>query len=108
MNLEDWLSALSAEIGTDDFVFDNNAIHTVLDLARDAAHTVARPAAPLTTFLVGIAVGRGLPLGEVAAWATALAVGTPDAGPSAPAASGGPTPAPAAEELPADDDSPER
>ena len=30
----------------------------VLDLARDAAHGVARPAAPLTTFLVGYAAGR--------------------------------------------------
>jgi hypothetical protein len=31
----------------------------VLDLARDAAHGVARPAAPLTTFLLGLALGRG-------------------------------------------------
>lgn len=32
----------------------------VLDLARDAAHGVARPAAPLTTFLLGVALGRGV------------------------------------------------
>jgi Domain of unknown function (DUF6457) len=31
----------------------------VLDLARDAAHGVLRPAAPLTAYLVGVAVGRG-------------------------------------------------
>ncbi len=30
----------------------------VLDLARDVAHGVARPAAPLTTLLVGLAAGR--------------------------------------------------
>jgi hypothetical protein len=30
----------------------------VLDIARDVAHGVARPAAPLTTFLVGLAAGR--------------------------------------------------
>ena len=30
----------------------------VLDLAREAAHGVARPAAPLTTFLAGYALGR--------------------------------------------------
>ena len=30
----------------------------LLDLARDVAHGVARPAAPLTTFLVGLAAGR--------------------------------------------------
>ncbi|HET9871767.1 MAG TPA: DUF6457 domain-containing protein [Propionibacteriaceae bacterium] len=74
MDLDEWLAALAAEIGTQDFAFDNNAIHTVLDLARDAAHEVARPAAPLTTFLVGVAVGRGDPLGAVAAKATALAM----------------------------------
>ena len=31
----------------------------ILDLARDVAHGVLRPAAPLTAYLVGIAVGRG-------------------------------------------------
>ena len=31
----------------------------VLDLARDVAHGVLRPAAPLTAYLVGVAVGRG-------------------------------------------------
>ncbi|WP_157436418.1 DUF6457 domain-containing protein [Actinospica robiniae] len=31
----------------------------VLDLAREAAHGVARPAAPLTTFLAGYALGAG-------------------------------------------------
>ena len=34
-------------------------IATVLDLARRVAHGVARPAAPLTTFLLGLAVGSG-------------------------------------------------
>ncbi|GAB6899728.1 DUF6457 domain-containing protein [Kineosporia succinea] len=29
----------------------------ILDLAKEAAHNVARPAAPLTTFLVGYAAG---------------------------------------------------
>lgn len=30
----------------------------VLDMTRDVAHGVARPAAPLTAFLVGLAAGR--------------------------------------------------
>lgn len=34
-------------------------ISEMLDLARDAAHGVARPAAPLTTFLVGYAAAAG-------------------------------------------------
>ncbi|MET0975298.1 MAG: DUF6457 domain-containing protein [Leifsonia sp.] len=33
-------------------------IPVILDLARDAAHGVARPAAPLTTFLLGYAAAR--------------------------------------------------
>jgi hypothetical protein len=42
-------------------------VATVLDLARDAAHGIARPAAPLTTFIAGMAVGRGQPLAEAVA-----------------------------------------
>lgn len=42
-------------------------VAAVLDLARDAAHGIARPAAPLTTFIAGIAVGRGQPLAEAVA-----------------------------------------
>ena len=74
MDLDQWLTAVSAEIGTDDYPLDNNAIHTLLDLARDSAHEVERVAAPLTTFLVGVAVGRGESLGAAAAKATALAM----------------------------------
>jgi hypothetical protein len=36
----------------------DDAVTVILDLARDAAHGVARPAAPLAAFAVGIAVGR--------------------------------------------------
>ena len=85
MELDAWLEALSAEIGTTDIDFSNDTIHTLLDLARDSAHEVERVAAPLTTFLVGVAVGRGAPLGAVAAQATALALrGSADAGPAEP------------------------
>ncbi len=105
MDLDEWLAALAAEIGTDDFVFDNNAIHTVLDLARDAAHSVTRPAAPLTTFLVGVAVGRGVPLGAAAAKATALAVGSHH---EAQATDGTPPGDIASGDVAPDDDSPER
>ena len=72
MNLEEWWTALSLELGVEDIHFNNDVIHTLLDLARDAAHEVERPAAPLTTFLVGVAVGRGSSLGVVGAQATAL------------------------------------
>lgn len=45
----------------------------VLDLARDVAHGVARPAAPLTAYLLGVAVGQGRPLAETATRVTEMA-----------------------------------
>ncbi|PJF01563.1 molybdenum cofactor guanylyltransferase [Streptomyces carminius] len=52
--LNEWMTAAKTELGIDLDV--DNAL--LLDLARDAAHGVARPAAPLTTFLVGYAAAR--------------------------------------------------
>ncbi|MBC7517383.1 MAG: hypothetical protein H7248_00610 [Microbacteriaceae bacterium] len=52
--LADWSARLSAELGLDISV----DIDAILSLAGVAAHTVIRPAAPLTTFLVGYAAGR--------------------------------------------------
>ncbi|MEV0317415.1 NTP transferase domain-containing protein [Streptomyces sp. NPDC050658] len=49
--LDEWISAVKDELGIELDV-DTGLL---LDLARDAAHGVARPAAPLTTFLVGYA-----------------------------------------------------
>ena len=53
MSLATWTQSLCAALGVDLDV----DIDTVLELARDAAHSVERPAAPLTTFLVGYAAG---------------------------------------------------
>jgi len=53
----------------------------VLDLARDVAHAVARPAAPLSAYLLGVAVGRGASPDSVAATIRSLLpAGGPDAG----------------------------
>jgi Domain of unknown function (DUF6457) len=54
----------------------------VLDLARDAAHGVARPAAPLTTFLAGYALGAGAGLDGLAALAAQLGEAAQAAGPA--------------------------
>ena len=54
-DLADWAHQLTEALGVPDFEPD---IALILDLARDAAHGVARPSAPLTTFLVGLAAGR--------------------------------------------------
>ena len=62
--LECWTEAVCAELGLDPALADTKA---VLDLARDVAHGVARPAAPLTAYLLGVAVGRGQPMADAAA-----------------------------------------
>ncbi len=68
--LEEWLAELAAELGVP---ADSADVSLLLDLARDAAHTVTRPAAPVTTFLVGLAAGHagGRPEDVAAAVATA-------------------------------------
>jgi Domain of unknown function (DUF6457) len=50
MTLDDWVAQVSAELGV-----GTVDVTAVLDLARDVAHGVARPAAPLTCLLVGLA-----------------------------------------------------
>ena len=83
--LEEWTAAICADLGLEPGLSDTKI---VLDLAHDAAHGVARPAAPLTTYLVGVAVGRGLPLPEAAARISALANGwTPPESQELPAGS---------------------
>lgn len=59
MELPQWLTALADELAVSDVEVDDETVRRLLDLARDAAHEVERVAAPLSTFLVGVAVGRG-------------------------------------------------
>ncbi len=66
MDLDDWINKLSAALEVDTEV--DQAL--VLDLARVAAHGVTRPAAPLTTYLLGFAAGaRGATAEQVEALA---------------------------------------
>jgi hypothetical protein len=85
--LDEWMTLVRAELALDgDGVADLGTVQKViLDLARDAAHGVARPAAPLTAYLVGVAVGQGAPLGATAARIAELALAR-EAGPQAPGA----------------------
>ena len=53
MSLSTWTEKLCDALGIDLEL----EIDPILDLARDTAHGVERPAAPLTTFLVGYAAG---------------------------------------------------
>ncbi|MFC4909386.1 NTP transferase domain-containing protein [Actinomadura gamaensis] len=68
--LEDWIEAVCLELGIDRADVDRDL---VLDLARDVAHGVARPAAPLTAYLLGLAVGRGAPARDAAARVSGMA-----------------------------------
>jgi hypothetical protein len=52
--LEEWTVAVCADLGV-----PHPDTKAILDMAREVAHGVDRPAAPLTAFLVGVAVGHG-------------------------------------------------
>lgn len=60
--LLDWATQLSAELGLADAPVDIDAI---LSLAGIAAHAVLRPAAPLTTYIVGYSAGLAAAAGVV-------------------------------------------
>lgn len=68
--LDEFIEAACAELGlsTDDIDTD-----LVLDLAREVAHNTIRPAAPLSAYLLGLAVGRGGDPVELANRLTSLA-----------------------------------
>lgn len=63
--LNRWAIRLSTELGLDGAEFQA-ALDTeaILSLAGTAAHAVLRPAAPVTTFLVGYAAGLAAASGE--------------------------------------------
>jgi hypothetical protein len=67
--LDSWVTAVCAELG----IQPTTTPDTVLEVARDVAHGVARPAAPLTTFLLGRAVESGVPLAAAATRISRLA-----------------------------------
>ncbi|PZS05531.1 MAG: molybdenum cofactor guanylyltransferase [Pseudonocardiales bacterium] len=56
--LEDWTARICTELGIADGVDLSILTRPVLDLVRDVAHGVDRPAAPLTAYLIGVAAGR--------------------------------------------------
>lgn len=69
---ERWLDVVGTELGVE-VSFDEAAL---LGTAREVAHRVERKATPLTTFLIGVAIGksqRGTDLGDICARVTRLA-----------------------------------
>ncbi len=53
--LAEWVLLVADDLGIDPGDVD---VGLLLDVARDSAHGVVRPAAPITTYLVGLAQGR--------------------------------------------------
>lgn len=54
VELHEWTTRLMAELGLEGEIDEG----LVLDVAREAAHNVLRPAAPVSTFLLGYAAAR--------------------------------------------------
>ena len=73
--MDDWIDRVLAELG----LTERPDVECILDVARDAAHGVARPAAPITTYLMGIAVAGGMRPQDVAQRIARLASDWPGA-----------------------------
>ena len=69
--LDDWTDAVVTELGVADLV-DGRTRDLVLDMTKDVAHGVARPAAPLTAYLMGLAAGRAGTAEEATAYAARI------------------------------------
>lgn len=69
--MDEWIAAVCRELGIEPAV----DVPALLDIARDAAHSVERPAAPVTTYLAGWAIAMGADAADVSARLSALAAG---------------------------------
>lgn len=69
--LQPWVDQVKADLGIEATV----PLEAILDVARVAAHNVARPAAPVTTFLLGVAAAAGIDPSEAAARIERIAEG---------------------------------
>jgi hypothetical protein len=72
--LDEWVTAVEDALGLQPGL----DVKQVLDLARDVAHGVERPAAPVTSWLVGRAVAAGADPDDVAATIRGLVTGWAD------------------------------
>jgi hypothetical protein len=74
--LDEWIAAATLEFG---LAPGDVPAKVVLDLAKDVAHGVVRPGAPVTAYLLGLAVGRGADPSDAAERLGALARSWPAA-----------------------------
>lgn len=95
--LEAWTKKLLEAFEIGDVEVD---VHSVLNVAGVAAHSIVRPAAPLTTFIAGLAAGLAAGSGqapEAAAMKAALGLAKKLAAAQAPVVDAGVVDAPDAE-----------
>ena len=57
--MDEWIEKVVSELNLQDVDITSSLMKDILAVARDAAHNIERPAAPLTTYLMGIAVAQG-------------------------------------------------
>ena len=55
-NLDEWIRELAPRLGLAE---SEVPAHVLLDVARDVAHGAVRPGAPVSTFMIGYALGLG-------------------------------------------------
>lgn len=58
MDLDEWIDVVCGALGIEDVVDRAVFPDLTLDIARVVAHRVERRAAPITTFLMGVAAGQ--------------------------------------------------
>lgn len=73
--LDTWIETACMELGVDP---GDEYTKTILNLTRVIAHKVDRRGAPLTSYLLGLAVGSGQPLADAAARLQDIARNWPD------------------------------
>jgi hypothetical protein len=76
--LDDWTVDAAEALGLPADSITHDLRTDLLDLTRDVAHGVARPAGPLTTNLVGLAVGPGVPVSTAISRLSELAAARAD------------------------------
>ncbi|GAA1829344.1 DUF6457 domain-containing protein [Agromyces salentinus] len=68
-DLDAWVDQVAAVLGLEP---SEVPVGEILDLTRRVAHGIARPAGPVTAFMLGLAVGRGTASGTTTELADGL------------------------------------
>lgn len=79
--LETWIAESSAALNLPSDSVDTAVRDELLDVTRDVAHGVARIAGPITTYLIGLAVGAGMPRADAIRIVSGLAAAHADDSP---------------------------